>query len=141
MWAGGLSVAASVVHGALVSSHADEWWLYGMFFMLASAAQGLYGFAIVGSHMVNGSPITERWPLVGQRGFFLAGIVGNGVLVAVYVLSRTVGVPLGAGAAVVETWDILGFLTKTIELAVIATLSILYIGLRSRDAGSRPATA
>lgn len=140
-WAGGLSIAASVVHGALVSSHADEWWLYGTLFMLASAAQGLYGFAILGSHMVNGSPITERWPLAAQRGFFLAGIAGNGALVAMYVLSRTVGVPLGPGAGEVEAWDVLGVLTKTVELAVIATLSLLYIRLRTRDAGSRPTAA
>ena len=124
-WAGGLSIAASLVHGALVSSHADEWWLYGVFFMLASAAQGLYGFAVLGSHMVNGSPISERWSLRARQAFYLSGIVGNGALVGMYVLSRTVGVPLGPGAGEVEEWDVLGVVTKAMELAVIVTLALL----------------
>lgn len=135
-WAGGLSIAASVVHGALVSSHADEWWLYGTFFMLASAAQGIYGFAILGSHMVNGSPISERWPLRYRRAFYLAGMVGNALLVGMYVLSRTVGVPLGPEAGEVEGWDVLGVLTKAMELAVIATLAVLLGGTRARRAAA-----
>lgn len=137
-WAGGLSIAASVVHGALVSSHADEWWLYGTFFMLASAAQGIYGFAILGSHMVNGSPISERWPLRARRAFYLGGIVGNALLVGMYVVSRTVGVPLGPEAGEVEAWDVLGVLTKMMELAVIATLAALLGGTRAGRATTRP---
>lgn len=140
-WAGCLSIAASVVHGALVSSHADEWWLYGTFFMLASAAQGLYGFAILGSHIVNGSPISERWPLRARRSFYLAGILGNATLVGMYALSRTVGVPLGPEAGEVEEWDVLGVITKLMELAVIATLVLLLQGTRApRDVAAPAAT-
>lgn len=127
-WAGGLSIGASLVHGALVDEHLNEWWAFGVFFVLASASQGLYGFAILASHIMNGSPISERWPHAARRWFYLAGIVGNGLLVLMYIVSRTIGVPLGPEAGVVEAWDALGVMTKLLELGVIGCLAVLYVG-------------
>ena len=120
-WAAALSILASIVHGALVDQHFQEWWAFGVFFMLAATAQGLYGFAILASHIMNGSPINERWPARAQRSFFLAGIGGNAALVLIYVASRTVGV-----FGEVEPWDALGVTTKAVELAVVAVLVMLF---------------
>lgn len=119
-WIAGLSILASIVHGLLVDTHFQEWWAFGIFFMLAATAQGLYGFAILASQIMNGSPITERWSPRALRWFYLAGIAGNGALVLTYVASRTVGV-LGE----VEPWDALGVFTKLVELGVVATLLAL----------------
>ena len=132
-WAAGLSIGASLVHGALIEEHLSEWWAFGAFFMLASATQGLYGFAILSSHLMNGSPISERWPLVARRWFYLAGIAGNGLLVLMYVMSRTIGVPLGPEAGEIEAWDALGVMTKLLELGVIGCLVLLYAGASRSD--------
>ena len=120
--AAGLSIVASIVHGLLVEEHFQEWWAFGVVFMLAATTQGLYGFAILASHVMNGSPISERWPPRALRSFYLAGIVGNGALVLLYLASRTVGV-LGE----TEDWEALGIFTKSVELAVIAVLVVLLV--------------
>lgn len=122
-WAAGLSVVAGLVHGALTDAHFQEWWAFGVFFMLAATAQGLYGFAILASHLMNGAPITGRWPPQAIRGFYVAGIVGNGALVLMYLASRTIGV-LGD----VEPWDGLGIFTKLLEVSVILLLATLLAG-------------
>lgn len=119
-WAAGLSIVASIVHGLLVDSHFQEWWAFGVFFMLAATAQGLYGFAILASHVMNGASIAERWTPNALRGFLLAGIVGNAALVGTYIMSRTIGV-LGD----VEPWDALGVFTKLVEVALIGVLAVL----------------
>lgn len=119
-WAAGLSIVASIVHGLLVEEHFQEWWAFGVFFMLAATAQGLYGFAILASQIMNGSPISERWPARALQSFYLAGILGNGALILTYVASRTVGV-LGE----VEPWEPLGVFTKLVELAVVGVLVAL----------------
>ncbi|HUR68455.1 MAG TPA: hypothetical protein VM370_04355 [Candidatus Thermoplasmatota archaeon] len=118
--AGGLSIAASIVHGGLTSAHFSEWWLEGVFFTLAAMAQGIYGFVILSSHAINGAPIDARWPPATLRAFYVAGIVGNAALVLTYVASRTVGF-LG----VFEAWDALGIMTKLLECALIAVLAAL----------------
>lgn len=119
-WAGGLSIGTSFVHGALTGEHFAEWWAYGALFTLAAMTQGIYGFVILSSHAINGAPIDERWSPRTLRAFYVAGILGNLALVAMYVASRTVGV-LGER----EPWGGLGIFTKLLELATIAFLGVL----------------
>lgn len=119
-WAGGLSVGTSFVHGALTGEHFAEWWAYGAFFTLAALTQGFYGFVILSSHAINGAPIDARWPPKTLRAFYVAGILGNTALIALYVASRTIGV-LGER----EAWEGLGIFTKLLELATIGFLCVL----------------
>lgn len=125
-WAGALSIGASFVHGALTSVHFAEWWAYGAFFTLAALTQGIYGFVILSSHLINGAPIDARWPTTTLRSFYVAGMVGNAALVLIYVASRTVGV-LGER----EAWEGMGVFTKLLELAVIGFLSLLLVRTRT----------
>lgn len=119
-WAAALSIVAGLVHGALTDAHFQEWWAFGVFFMLAAMGQGLYGFAILASEVMNGAPISERWAIASRRSFYLVGIVVNAGLILTYVASRTVGV-LGD----VEPWDALGVFTKLVEFGVVAALAWL----------------
>ena len=130
-WAGALSLATGLVHGALVNDHVAEWWAYGLFFMLASVAQVVYGFSILASHLINGSPISHRWPTRARRSFYLGGIALNAGLVAMYLWSRTVGVPLGPEAGEVEPWDGVGLFTKALELGTVLLLANLLRGAAS----------
>lgn len=119
-WAAGLSIVAGMVHGMLTDAHFAEWWAYGVFFMLAATAQGLYGFVILASEVLNGAPISARWPLHARRLWYGVGLGGNALLILLYVASRTTGV-LGER----EAWDPLGVFTKLVELALVVSLVLV----------------
>lgn len=119
-WAAALSIVAGIVHGMLTDAHFAEWWAYGVFFMLAAMAQGLYGFAILASEVLNGAPISARWSLRARRTWYALGIGGNGLLILLYVASRTTGV-----LSEREAWDPLGVFTKLVELALVVSLVFL----------------
>lgn len=140
-WAAGLSILAGVLHSLLTTSHFEEWWGYGVFFMLAAMAQGLYGFFILASHLLHEEPITARWTPGQLRAYYLAGIAGNALLVALYAVSRTVGVPLfGPEAGEVEDWDPAGIVAKSLELVIIGLLVHLALRAgRSSEARAAPA--
>lgn len=122
--AAALSAGAALAHGLLTPAHFEEWVGYGVFFFLAGFAQAFYALLI----------LLQPWryhPELGPRPnadattrrFYQWGIIGNILLVAMYVVSRTVGVPLfGPQAGRVEAWGVAGLLTKGLELALIGCL-------------------
>jgi hypothetical protein len=127
--AGGLSIAAALVHGVVSGGHVDEWWGYAAFFVVAALAQGIFGLLLLGAPWqydaagrydpVRGAPVA--------RALYTAGIAGTLVLVLVYLVTRTVGIPLlGPDAGEVESVGADGVIAKAYELTLIACL----IGLR-----------
>lgn len=136
-WAAGLSVFAGVLHSLLTSSHFEQWWGYGVFFMLAAMAQGLYGFFVFASHLLHEAPITQRWNARQLRAYYAVGIAGNLLLVGMYVVTRTVGIPFfGPEAGTVEEWDVLGLVTKGLELVIVALLVVL--AMQAKDEPTAP---
>jgi len=113
-----LSVIAALMHFWAMPEHFEEWWGYGIFFLAAAVAQGLYGLALL------------RRP--GQ----LLLVLGVGLNLAVgvlYVVTRTVGVPFfGPHAGEVEGIGVIDLSAMMTELALIVALAAL---LRS---GQRP---
>lgn len=77
----GLSIAAGVIHAFAMIDHFSHYWLYGVFFLVLTYGQVLWGLALL------------RRP-VSDRGL-AAGALANLAIVAVWVISRTIGVPLG----------------------------------------------
>jgi hypothetical protein len=102
-----LSLGAGYVHLAYMTSHWQEWWAYGAFFL--AAAVGQLAFA----------------PLILWRrstGLCLAGVAGNVAIAAMYFLSRTAGPPLGPHAHAIEPAGAVDLLTLAAELTVVAVL-------------------
>jgi len=88
VYAAALSLVAGLVHLGVAPEHFEEWWGYGAFFLVASAAQVFY------------VPLLVRWPI---HAVLLAGVAGNLAIAALYLLTRTVGIPLfGPEAGKVE---------------------------------------
>ncbi len=86
--AAALSLLAALIHLWVTPEHLEEWWGYGAFFLVTALAQALY------------APLVLVWP---TRIVLLSGISGNLAIVALYLLTRTVGIPLfGPGAGEVE---------------------------------------
>lgn len=125
LYAVGLSGAAAVVHGIVVPEHLLEWWGYGAFFMLATAAQ--LGYAILLAlqtwrYDASGEFLPDRGAHTARR-LYLAGIAGNAAIIGLYLVTRTVGIPLlGPEAGEVEELTLISVLSKLLELALIAVL-------------------
>jgi hypothetical protein len=106
-----LSVAAALIHFAVIEQHFMEYWLYGAFFV----AVGLFELAWA-ALVVAGS----------NRLLYWAGVLVNALNVAAYVITRTVGLLVGPSAAETER---LGFgdLMSTVFEALLVVGSALLL--------------
>src|ERR1700742_4847243 len=77
---GALAVGAAAIHFAVVFEHFVEYTLYGVFFLVISWAQLIW-------------PVVLVWR--PSRLWLWLGIAGNAIIIAVYVASRTAGLPFG----------------------------------------------
>jgi len=106
--AAALSLLAALIHLWVVPEHFEEWWGYGAFFLVAAAAQVLY------------APLVLLWPI---RIVLLLGIAGNLAIVVLYLLTRTVGIPLfGPGAGEVEGVGFIDLCATTSEVGIAVAL-------------------
>ena len=110
-------MVAALVHFWAMPGHFEEWWGYGVFFLVAATVQGVYGLALL------------RRP---RRSLFIFGIGANLAIVVLYVATRTVGVPFfGPHAGVVEEVGVLDLAATMAELALaIALVALLRFGRR-----------
>lgn len=121
-----LSIAAGLVHGIVTPDHFAEWWGYGLFFLLASFAQVIYGAAPLFARLVEGEPLTTQWSAAKLRAYCIAGVAGNVLIIALYIVTRTVGIPFfGPAAGVVEEVRVLDVVSKLLEVGVIAGLALI----------------
>lgn len=130
--AAGLSAVASVIHGAVTGEHFEEWWGYGLFFVVAAAAQ--MGFAVLlvlgGGRSDQGQPGDGRLSL---RTLALLGIAGNALVILLWVVTRTIGIPFfGPEAGEVEEVGAIDLVSKVTELALIGVLAWIH-RLAGRD--------
>lgn len=125
------SVVAAVVHVWVAPEHFDESALYGTFFV-ATAVAGI-GYAA----LVLARP---------TRGVLLAGVLGNAAIVALWLVTRLIAVPLGPGAGETEPFGALDLLASGAEMVAFgAALLAMFAGTTRAAAEvaprSRPAEA
>lgn len=136
-WAAILSIAASMVHGLNVQEHLAEWWGYGLFFLFAAAGQFVYGLILIvqpWNYDENGG---RRDGGRYARHFYRAGMAVNTVLILLYLITRTVGIPfLGPSAGQTEPFTPVGVATKLIEAALLIVLAKLVRRDRSIPTGA-----
>jgi hypothetical protein len=106
-----LSVAAALVHFAVIEQHFTQYWLYGAFFM----AVGL--FELIWALLV----MTAPSPLL-----YWVSVVVNTLTIAAYVITRTVGLLVGPAAHETEKIGF-GDLTATAFEAVLVVGSLLLL--------------
>jgi len=121
------------VHGLIAPEHFREWWGYGVFFAVATVAMLGLGLALltdaIDPRYFPGDVIRFR------RLLYTTGLVGVVLLVAMYVVSRTFGIPLGPGAGLVEPIGGLDIVAKVAEL--LAALGLVVLIARSWDGSPR----
>lgn len=105
-----LSLLAALIHVWVMPEHFAEWWGYGLFFLVAAAAQALFAVVVL------------KAPTPAVLG---AGIVGNVAIIVLWAYTRTVGIPLGPHAGEVEAVGAIDVVSKLVELALVLVLAIL----------------
>jgi hypothetical protein len=122
-----LSLAAAAIHALFIGEHWQEWWGYGLFFLLAAGAQAVYALMLLG--LPQFSPVSNR----RARFVLNAGMVGNLAIVLFYVVTRTVGIPFfGPDAGSLEPVSALSLLSTALELALVGCLAVLRWQLAGR---------
>jgi len=105
------SVVAAVVHAMIIREHFAESALYGSFF-LGTAVAGL-GYAVV-------VLLRETRPVL------LVGLVANASIVALWLFTQLVEVPVGPGMGKTEAFGRLDVIASGAEvLCVVAAISLL----------------
>jgi hypothetical protein len=112
----GCSLGAAVIHFGYAPAHFNEYWLYGLFFVVVAWLQVLWAVAIVARP---------------SRPLLIAGAIGSEVVVAVWVASRTMGVLIGPGAGTKEAIGFPDVLCTVLEVAVTAGALLLLARSRS----------
>ena len=113
------SLLAAVIHVWVMPEHFEEWWGYGLFFLVAAAAQALY------------ADILLRAPTATV---LRVGIVGNLAIIALWVVTRTIGIPVfGPHAGEIEDISAIDIASKLVEVLLVILLGVLL-----RSASQRP---
>ena len=109
----GVSWAAAFVHGGVIATHFEEYWLFGLFFVAVAILQAAWGAWIYKDPRPN-----RLW----------LGAVGNLLVVLVWAVSRTAGLPIGP-----EAWhpEAVGFADVMATLDEVG-ISAMALGLLAR---------
>jgi hypothetical protein len=105
------SLVAGLIHLWVTPEHFEEWWGYGVFFLVAAAAQ--IGYV----------PVLLLRP---SRTVLVLGIAGNSAIVLLYLLTRVVGIPLlGPEAGEVESVGAIDVCATVSEAAIVIAFGVL----------------
>jgi hypothetical protein len=105
-----LSAAAGTVHLTVASDHFAEYFLFGLFFVVVGAAQLAWAATVA---------------ITGPADRLLMLSVGNALVVALWVVSRTAGVPLGPDAGRPERVGFADLVTSVFELVLVGLAIVL----------------
>jgi hypothetical protein len=103
-----LTLAAAWVHLAYAPPHLRQWWAYGAFFVATGAGQALF------------APLILRRPPCAW--LVAVGVAGNVAIIAMYVVTRTYGPPLGPHARVPEAAGPVDLATTAVEVGLVGVL-------------------
>jgi len=109
----GLLGGAGLIHLVMIPPHIGESWAEGIAFAIVGWAQIAAAMALVRKR--------------GSRGLYSAVIVGSAAVIAVWVWSRTIGLPFGAHAGIVESASPVDQICAGLELGAILVAGSMLI--------------
>jgi hypothetical protein len=110
---GFLSIGAALIHFSVIQEHLDEYWLYGVFFIVVAIAQLAWGLLVA---------------LRPSRPLYVLGALGNLLVAAAWVMTRTVGALVGPDASETAEFGTGDVLSTGFQILI----GILAISLLSR---------
>jgi hypothetical protein len=103
--AGLLSAGAAAIHFAVIGGHFEEWWGFGLFFVLSGLAQ-------------------LAWSLLAAvrptKALFWLGVLGNAAIVALWIVTRTAGTLAGPDPHTPEPVGLADTVATGFEVAIVA---------------------
>jgi hypothetical protein len=123
--AGLLSAGAAAIHFAVIQEHFEEWWGYGAFFIASGVGQLAWSLLVVAGP---------------SRRMFWFGVVGNALIVALWVVTRTVGTIVGPGASDPEAVGLSDVVATAFEaVIVVGAIMLAMRGIPARGSMRRAA--
>ena len=120
---GVLSAGAGAIHFAVIQSHYEEYWAFGVFFATAAWLQILWAMWVVARP---------------GRGAAITGIAINGAITGVWIVSRTVGIPFGPEPGVAEAVEFVDVAATSLQvLSILGCLGLLSTGATGRAVARR----
>jgi hypothetical protein len=107
-----LSLAAATIHVAVMEDHFAEFFAFGVFFAAVAWLQVAWAVGIL---------------VAPSRPLLWAAVVGNVVVVVVWVVSRTTGLPFGPEPGVAEAAGFLDVFSTILELVLAAGAGVLLV--------------
>jgi len=106
-----LSATAATIHGAVFPAHFHEAFLYGAFFVTASALQAACAVALI---------------YRPSRTMLLAAIISNSAVIALWTATRTIGLPVGPHPWTAEPVGVLDAASTCLELLIVIGATKLF---------------
>ncbi len=108
-----ISLVAASIHLLVTPEHFQEWWGYGVFFLISALLQVLFALVLV-----------QR----PSRAVLIAGMAGNLAIVAMWAVSRASGVPyVGPNAGEIEEIAVHDIVATTAEIALVLLLAHIFL--------------
>jgi hypothetical protein len=107
-----LSMAAAAIHFAVMEEHFAEYVAFGVFFSVVAWLQAIWAVGVI---------------VVPSRRLLLAGLVGNALVILVWLASRTTGLPIGPEAGAPEPAAFVDVLSTILEVAIVAGTAVLLL--------------
>jgi len=110
LWVGALiSLVAASIHVLVTPEHFQEWWGYGVFFLVSAVLQAVFALVVIGRP---------------SRAVLIAGLVGNLAIVAMWVVSRSSGVPFfGPNVGEIEEIGVHDIVATAAEIVLVLLLA------------------
>ena len=112
-----LSISAGIIHLLLIQEHMKEAFVWGISFLISGIAQLIFGIIII---IIGGelSPINKSI-------LYYFGIIGNTLLVGIFVLARLFTPPFSTESAPINELEPNGIITIITEILLIVLLAYL----------------
>lgn len=107
-----VSLATAGIHFAVMGDHFQEYVVFGIFFAVVAWFQSLWALAVVVSP---------------TRSVLLTGAVVNALVVVVWLVSRTIGLPIGPDPGIAEPAAFLDVLTTVLEVVIVASIATVLV--------------
>ncbi len=120
-WTAGLSMFSLVAHAIDAPDHLSEWWGYGTFFVIIAAFQFFLGIAMLirpWRYDDNGNLRGGSQDRFGKP-YYNIGIALSAAIVAIYLITRTTGMPFLSSEASREPVTFLSLIPPAVNIPLI----------------------
>lgn len=107
-----LSMAAAAIHFAVMGEHFAEYVAFGVFFSVVAWLQAIWAVGVT---------------VLPSKRLLFVGLVGNALVILVWLTSRTTGLPIGPESGAPEPAAFVDVLSTILEVAIVVGTATLLL--------------